>query len=86
MDNVTYFEHLEIGPIIELSKGTVPSGHYIYMAPPPTELILEEDITSVLLETVHGEVWRDWSTLGRHQGRETGWHAHLPDVWAGAII
>ena len=28
------------------------------MASPPTELILEEDTTSVLLETVHGEVWR----------------------------
>ena len=36
----------------------IPSRHYIYMASPPTELILEEDTTSVLLETVHGEVWR----------------------------
>ena len=27
------------------------------MASPPTELILEEDTTSVLLETVRGEVW-----------------------------
>ena len=27
----------------------------------------------------------DWGTLGRHQGRETGWHANLPDLWAGSI-